>query len=261
MVDEPVQQTQEPQEPSGQPAGEQTEIQKLMEIIRGRGQSVLIGLGLAVAVFLGFGAYRNYRHSMDLRASQMLMGARDTAQLQQVISQYGSTAVAPVAMLSLAAQYFEAGQYDQAQFTYAQFAQKYPGHPMAKAADLGKAQCLEASGQVEEARDAFDAFAQANPGHFLAALALLGKARCLTQMRHYADAKAVYEDFIAAHPEGGWTPLAETGLLFVEKEMRAKDKAPEATASSAGWVPVKAGEPAALPLWSPSAPSTSAPAR
>lgn len=263
MVDEPVQpQNQELQVTPEQPAGKQTEIQKLLELFKGRGQSVLIGLGLAVAVFLGFGAYRNYTHSLALRASQLLMGARNTEQLQQVISRYSSTPSAPVAMLALASQYFEVGQYDLAQFTYAQFEQKYPKHPMARAAELGKAQCLEAGGQVGQARDAFESFAKADPDHFLTPLALLGKARCLTQLGLFAEAKVTYEDFIAANPESGWTPLAETGLLFVDKEIRAKGKTPE-TKPPAPTVPAapSASSPAALPLWAPSAPAASAPAR
>jgi predicted negative regulator of RcsB-dependent stress response len=260
MVDAPIQkQTQEPQETPPQPAAAaQPELQKLIEFVRGQGQSVLIGLGLAVAVFLGVGAYRNYRHSTELRASQMLMGARNVEQLQQVVSQYSSTPSAPVAMLSLAAQYFDGGQYDLAQFTYTQFEQKYPKHPMVKAAELGKAQCLEAAGQVEQAAGAFDEFVKNNPEHFLTSLARLGKARCLNQLGKYAEAKAAYEDFIAANPESGWTPLAETGLLFVEKEMRAKAKSPESAATEPV---VSAAKPQqAIPLWAPPAPSASEPA-
>ena len=50
-----------------------------------------------------------------MRASQMLMSAQSPEQLQQVISQYPSTPSAPIAMLTLASEYFRSGQYDLAQ--------------------------------------------------------------------------------------------------------------------------------------------------
>jgi predicted negative regulator of RcsB-dependent stress response len=206
------------------PTEGQVEMEKLRGLFREHGQPVLIGLGLALAIFLGIGAYKNYRQSVALRAAQMLAGARSTEQLQQVVNMYPSTASAPIAMLALAGQYYDAGQYDLAQFTYAQFEQKYPKHPMKLSAEIGKAQCLEGSGQLDQALTAFEAFAAANTNHFLTPMARLGRARCLTQLGQYEDARAAYEEFIAAYPDSGWASLAETALLFVDKEMRTVKK-------------------------------------
>ncbi len=223
MVDEPK---QEPQvEPVAAPEkAPQTEKQELMALFREHVQPVLIGLGIGLALLLAWGAYKNYKASTAMRASQMLMSSRSPEQIQQVINQYPSTPAAPIAMLTLAAQYFQSGQYDLAQFTYAQFQQKYPAHPMALAAEIGKAQCLEASGQLDQALASFEAFASANPGHFLYAPAVLGKGRCLMQMGRYAEAKAVYEDYVAANPDSGWVPLADSAMLFTDKELRAQQK-------------------------------------
>ena len=223
MVDEPKQEQQvEPvQAPVETP---QTEKQQLLALFREHVQPVLIGVAIALALVLGYGAYRNYKQSTAMRASQMLMSSKSPEQLQQVISQYPSTPSAPIAMLTLASEYFRSGQYDLAQFTYAQFQQKFPTHPMAATADIGKAQCLEASGQLDQALSMYEAFAAANPGHFLAAAAIFGKGRCLAQMGRYAEAKAVYEDYIAANPESGWVPLADSAMLFVDKDLRAQQK-------------------------------------
>ena len=201
-----------------------TEKQQLLVLFRKHVQPVLIGVGIALAILLAYGAYKNYKQSTLMRASQTLMSARNIEQLQQVINQYPSTPSAPIAMLTLAAEYFQSGQYDLAQSTYAQFQQKFPKHPMTAAADIGKAQCLEASGQIEQALAAFEAFALANPGHFLYALAIFGKGRCLTQMGRYTEARAVYEDYLAANPQSGWRPLADLAMLFVDKELRAQQK-------------------------------------
>jgi tetratricopeptide (TPR) repeat protein len=230
MVDEPKQEQRvEPgQAPEETP---KTEKQQLLALFREHVQPVLIGLGVALALLLAYGAYKNYKRSAAMRASQMLLSARNIEQLQQVLSQYPSTPSAPIAMLTLAAEYFQSGQYELAQLTYSQFQQKFPEHPMAASAVIGKAQCLEASGQFDQALAAFEAFALANPDHFLSASAIFGKARCLTQMGRYPEAKVVYEDFIAAHPKSGWCPLAESAILFVDKELRAlqkKQKSPTA---------------------------------
>jgi tetratricopeptide (TPR) repeat protein len=223
MADEP---RQEQQVEAGRPSEEtpKTEKKQLLALFREHVQPVLIGLGIAIAILLAYGAYKNYKQSALMRASQMLMSARSLEQLQQVISQYPSTPSAPIAMLTLAAEYFQSGQYDLAQFTYAQFRQKFPKHPMAMMADIGKAQCLEASGQLDQALAAFEAFILANPGHFLSSSAIFGKGRCLTQMGRYTEAKAVYEDYIAANPNSGWGPLADSAMLFVDKELRAQQK-------------------------------------
>jgi tetratricopeptide (TPR) repeat protein len=152
-------------------------------------------------------------------------------------------------MLTLASEYFRSGQYDLAQFTYAQFQQQFPKHPMVAASDLGKAQCLEASGQLDQALSIYETFANANPGHFLAASAIFGKGRCLAQMGRFAEAKAVYEDYIAANPDSGWVPLADSAMLFMDKELRAQQKKQNSpTAAQEPVNPVSLAVPAAAPL-------------
>lgn len=219
MVEEQIEQNAvQPEAPAP------TEAEHLHSFLRENGRTLIIGIGVAVALALGLGAYRNYKQSVVLRASQLLMSAQSIEQIQQVANQYASTPSGPVAQLVLASQYYDAGQYDLAQFAYAQFEQRYSKHAMVPAAQLGKAQCLEASGQLDQAVEAYEAFLVNQPKSFMAPLATLGLARTLTQQGRFAEAKAKYEDFIAANPESSWTPNAETALLFIEKDMRAKEK-------------------------------------
>lgn len=210
---------------NGAPGAEQEkpldEVEKLKGFLKDYGQTIVIGVGIALALVLGWAAYRNHKQSASLRASQMLMSARAPDELQQIINQYPDAPVAPLAQLTLAARYFDAGQYDMARFVYSQFEQKNPEHPLVQVATLGRAQCLEAEGQLDQAVTAFASFAAANTNHFLTALAVLGKARCLMQMGKFDEARVEYEDFIAANPASSWTALAESALLFVDKEQRA----------------------------------------
>ena len=40
----------------------------------------------------------------------------------------------------------------------------------------------------------------------------------------FCSGDAVYEDYIAANPNSGWGPLADSAMLFVDKELRAQQK-------------------------------------
>jgi predicted negative regulator of RcsB-dependent stress response len=204
------------------------DVDKLHSLWREYGQPTLVGLGLAAAFLLGFGAYRAYRQNNVLKAGQLLARAGTIEQLQQVVSQYPSTPSAPLAMLTLAARQYDAGQFEMAQYTYTQFEQKYPKHPMKTAAELGRAQCLEAAGNLDQAQQAFEAFVAARPDDYLAALARLGKARVLAQANRLEEARTAYEDFIAANPESGWIPMAENALEQVNRQIRAGPVAPTA---------------------------------
>jgi predicted negative regulator of RcsB-dependent stress response len=208
------------------------EVPEVMDFLRENGISVLVGIGLAVAVFLGWSAYTNYKKSAESTASDSLFRAQSVEQIQQVINQYSSTRAAPMAYLSLASAQFDAGQYDLANHTFAEFQQKYPDHAFALQAELGQALCKEASGQLNEALGAFELFASAHTNHYLVPLAVFGKARTLEQLGRFPEAKAVYEDFIAASPTNSpWSSRAEAAVLYVDKETRAaklpKPPAPE----------------------------------
>lgn len=204
------------------------EVEMLREFIRNHGQTLVIALGVCLAIALGFGAYKNHKQSSAIRASQLLMNARSSEELQQVVSQHPSAPTTPLAMLTLAARYYDDGQYEMARFTYSQFEQKYPKHSLIDVATLGKAQCLESEGQLSEAISAYESLFSSKPDHFLAPLARLSKARALMQMGRFDDARTEYEDFIAANPDSDWATLAESALLFVDKEVRSAAKGGEA---------------------------------
>jgi tetratricopeptide (TPR) repeat protein len=193
-----------------------------MDFLRESGTTLLIGVGLAVAVFLGFSAYRNYKKSATVAASALLFNARTTEHLQSITSEYGSTPAAPLAYLSLAAQHFDDGQYELAQYAYVQFEQKFSGHEFQPLVDLGKAQCMEAMGQYDDALALFAEFERKWPDHYLQPMVVFGKARCYEQVGRFREAKVLYEDFLAANPTNRWAFETESAIQFVEKEMRAR---------------------------------------
>ena len=258
----PVPSEQKPvsQNPLTDPALERAEVPEVLDFLKENGMSILIGVGLAAVIFVGFSAFRNYKKTQETTASSMLFNSQGAEQFQQVVDQYPNTTVAPLAQLTLAGEYFDQGQFEMAQSAFAAFAQKYPEHNLRLAADLGQVQCLEALGRLEEAVAGYDAFIAANQGRYLEAVARFGKGRCLEQLDRLPEARAVYEDILLADPKGRWAGRAEYALQYVEKLARAKERgiSPEATPAPAPALdpvsltpPVAAPEAGSVPLLQP----------
>ena len=234
--------------PLNDPALERMEVPEVLDFLKENGMSILIGVGLAVVVFVGFSTYRNYRKSQEVTASAQLFNAQATEQIQQVVAQYPKTAVAPLAQLTLAGSYFDQGQFEMAQNAFATFIQQYPGHDLTLNAELGQLQCLEALGRYDEALDGYGRFIEANKGRYLEAAAVFGKGRCLEQLGRLPEARALYEDLLLADPKGRWAGRAEFSMQFVDKQMRAKEKGLPLEAA-----PAAANVPLNLPMLTPEA--------
>lgn len=256
----PAEQKPVSQNPLTDPALERAEVPEVLDFLKENGMSILIGVGLAVVVFVGFSAFRNFKKSQETAASSLLFNSQGAEQFQQVVDQYPKTAVAPLAQLTLASEYFDQGQFEMAQAAFATFVQKYPEHNLKPAADLGQVQCLEALGRLDEALDGYNRFIEANKGRYLEAVALFGKGRCLELLERLDEARAVYEDLLLAEPKGRWSGRAEYALQYVDKLARAKQRgiSPEATPAPAPTLdpvsltpPVAAPEAGSAPLLQP----------
>ena len=137
----------------------------------------LLAAGIVVAGYYGV---RKYIAERRVAASEAVIAAYTTEELEEAVSKFGSAKSGGVLKLRLAKSYFDAGNYESAMDIYGQLEGKAPdgfeGVP-----EVGKAQCLEGLGKFGEAAAAFDAFAAANEKNFLALTAKLGSARCVAQ--------------------------------------------------------------------------------
>jgi len=201
---------------------EPPEQDMFLQFIREQGLPLFLGIGVAVLVYLGIMAYRGHKASLARQAANKLAMAQKVEQLQEIVAHYPKTPSAAVALFSMGTAFFDDGQYALAQQNFRQFRERYPDHVMVPAAELAQNYCLEAQGRLEEALRGFRSFAESHPEHFVTPLAVLGQGRCLEQMGRPEEARTIYEDYIAEHPEGQWTPLAETALLYVKQEIRAR---------------------------------------
>lgn len=224
------------------------EAPEVWEFLRENGVSILIGAGIAAAIFLGWSLYRNYQAQQRTAAATQLFAAQNADQVQQVINQYPRTPSAPLAQLILAGQAFDQGQYDYAQSLFNRFLQDHPTHELRDQAAFAVIQCMEAAGRLQEAYDAYAAFAAERPGHYLEPAAQFARARCLEQMGRLEEARAAYEAFRDAQQDERWRGRAESAIAFVNKEIRARARGDSATGTP--------GQPPALsfPGLSPAAP-------
>jgi predicted negative regulator of RcsB-dependent stress response len=194
---------------------------QVLHFLKEYGMPLVLGVSVALLAYLGFVTYKNHQAGIRRRAAQNLMQAQSAEQLQAIVDQYPNTPSAPIAMLTLAANYLHGGQYPMARNQYARFEREHADHMLKPAAVLGQAYCVEAEGNPEGALASYQKFQDEYAGHFLLPQAIFGQARCLEQLGRFEEAKTVYEEYLEANPESRWAPQAESSLLYVDKTQRA----------------------------------------
>lgn len=198
---------------------EQQEVKEVLNFFKKYVKPAAIGIAVVCILVLANNFFKSNRLKKEAKADAALAQARTAADFQAVLDNYGSTPSAPLAMMGLAMENFNAGQVDQAAELYATFLNKYGRHEMAVQAEFNAITCKEAKDQYGDAHLLYGAFEKSNKGSHLAPMALLGKARCLMALEQYAEAKQVYEDIITFYPESGWSQAAEGKLVQIENKL------------------------------------------
>jgi len=216
------------------------------DLVRTYARPLLLGAAVAAVIVAGSSYFRGQKRQADEDAGRML-GSGRPEQLEALVAQHAKTPSAPVALLALARLDFHNGKYDAAEKRYADFVAKHPEHAFREAAEINRAQCIEALGRVEDALKAYDAVVARKSGTLVDSGARLGRARCLEQLGKYEDARAAYEEILAADPEGPWSGAAEAALKTIDQKKRA--------AKVAVNVGLPAPPPAPAPAAAPVAPA------
>ena len=197
------------------------DVHELREWVSRYGPAAGLGLAIALIGIFGFGTFRNHNQAQKEGAALAWSMATTPAEFQDVVSQFKNTPTAPAAMLGLASSYFKTGEYELAKNAYHDFETTFAEHPMAKAARLCQAQCMEAAGNLEDALHACAELGKQLPeDHYLQPQIDLERGRCLEQLHRWDEAKAVYEDFLAKYPDTPWIDQAEIALRTAKKAAR-----------------------------------------
>ncbi len=211
-----------PEPKSDEKVVQETELDHVKDMLRQYGPSIAAGLILAGVIFLALTFHRHRQASARMEASQLFMQAQTAEQLQTVVDEYPDTATAPMALLALASARFHDGAVDLAEMHYREFLERYSDHEMRPSAELGLAYVDEARGAFAEALEGFRSFRDIHGDHYLSGPARLGEARVLAQLNRYEEARALY-DAILDDPENPWRAQARSDLMYMEKDLRARE--------------------------------------
>jgi predicted negative regulator of RcsB-dependent stress response len=143
-------------------------------------QTVIWCLIAAIAVG-GWYGWKNYRASVKNAASEALISAMTTDELETAATKFSSSDAAASIKIRLAKSYYDGGRYNEAMAVYTELDGATPA-AFADIPKVGKAQCLEALGKFADAAKAFDDYAEANPKSYLTLTAQLGAARSYAQL-------------------------------------------------------------------------------
>ena len=191
---------------------EQHEVKQVLNFIKHYGKLIGIGLLTATVVILVSKGVSQQKANKLAEAEALLLKAQSPQELEEVVSRYGSTPAAPVALLDLAKTQFNNGDYFQARAQYERFLNEYKKHELSPIAEFGLASCSEADGDFDGAITQFAAFIKAQEGHYMQSPAILALARSMEQANRLDEARIVLEDFLAENATSPWTGQAENAL-------------------------------------------------
>lgn len=191
---------------------EQHEVAQVLDFLKHYGKLIGIGiLAAAVAILVSKGCAQ-HKVSKLAQAEELLLKAQSPQQLEEIVTRYGSTPAAPVALLNLAKTHFNNGDFFQARAQYERFLKEYKTHELCPIADFGLASCSEADGDFDGAITQLAAFIEVQEGHYLQPAATLALARSMEQANRLDEARIVLEDFLAENATSQWAGQAENAL-------------------------------------------------
>ncbi|MEI8206308.1 MAG: tetratricopeptide repeat protein [Kiritimatiellales bacterium] len=201
---------------------EKHEVTEVVGFLKRYGKLIGTGVLAATLTVLASKGLASHKASRLVKAEQALMSAKTPQQLEEVVTQYGSTPSAPVALLDMAKTLFNIGDYAQARAQYERFLKKYSTNAMRPTAELGLIYCTEADGDFNGAAAQFADFAKKHSSSYLHPTAILSVARCMEQAGRKDDARVVLEDFLTQNAGTAWAGTAETALKQLNETAQQK---------------------------------------
>ncbi len=219
-----------------------------------------VGAVVIVAVVVGF--YVMHKDSRESKANEAFCAlklpvpGKDTptaalaAQFAQVADDYPETTGGARAMMEAAGIYFEAGDYEKARALFQRLLSEHPDFPLANAAALGVAVCLEAGGKIAEATARYEEIVHRGTPDSTWPQARSALARLYTEQNHPDRALATYKEMLDGRSGDSWTMEAQVQVReLLEKYPQLRQQlapptaptVPPAAAPAASAVPAATG--------------------
>jgi len=194
---------------------EQREVKEVLVFLQKYAKPTAIAIIAICVIVLADKFFKAQRHTKEATADTALIHAQSTEDLQAIVDDYASTPAGPLALMVLAREKFNEGQFDEAETLYTRFTKKHGGHELAAQAELNLVTCKEAKGQLGDAHLLYGEFVKKHAGSYLVPSAMMSQARCLEALDQLDEAQIAYEDIIVNFPETSWSRVAEANLKTV----------------------------------------------
>lgn len=240
------------------------ELDDLRDWWQKHGNGITTALCVVLAAVLAYNWYDRHKEAKAAKASMAYGEAASADDLEALVANYKSTAIAPFAQLQLGSQHYQRQKYGPAMDAYEAFLRDYPKHEFAPVAILGIAHVAEAQGKFADAETRFRDFATGYPEHYMTPLALLGQARCVALQDRRDEARAILDRMMADRAGTPWAGFADDLLAALPRlehaTLEPASSFTDALKALEGQVPAGAETNAPASEPAETAPATSAPA-
>lgn len=164
-------------------------------------QKIFLALAALLFLMLAVGGILLLRRSHRIAAENLLSQSTDIEGWQKVVDSYPHSKAAANAMLLIAAAQRQAQDREHSNATYTQFLTKFPHHPLAISAMIGKALNDDVAGHADQALDELQQASVAYPKSYGAPFALWIRARILARMGKMEDSKKTIQMIATQYPD------------------------------------------------------------
>ncbi len=171
---------------------------------------------LLAAAWAGYRLYSNHRGEL---AADELAGAKNVADFQKVIAEYGNTPAGASASLLLAEKQRVEGKFDEANKTLQDFIDKDPAHELVPAAKIAMAANLQSLNKTDEALSLYKQIAASYPKSFVAPLALISQVPLLKEKKQPDEARRVCETILSQYGQSFWAGEAMREIRTLKPEV------------------------------------------
>ena len=162
-------------------------------------KEIAAALIVLILGIVGFAGYRFYTSRRNSTAAELLGGARNPQDYQEVINRYPATPAGASAYLLLAEKQRSERKFAEANATLEAFIAKHPEHDFVPTARLAMAANLESMGKNDEALAIYQEVATKYANSYNGPLALISEVPLLKAKNRVEDARRICEEMLTKY--------------------------------------------------------------